>query len=802
MKNKILSILLIFVLCVTFVPFSSITASASVGITLTGKIASDGSVYAGHSYKLRVLGKSVKFYSNNKKVATVEMTTGKMKVISPGKVTITAKDRKTGKIISVKTFKVLRRATSIYVSPDNIIMEIGETIELDVTKRPSTSTDILKFFSSDKSVATVGVTSGKVTAKAVGKTTIKIYSLETKNTKNLNKDSKTATCTITVVESRNNYQSNVKIGEKDLIGYKCNGCEFTSQDESAMQYHNTALSGLSHGGYQSDVKIGEEDLIGYKCLGSESNPCGFTTDDEAVMQRHIEENQDHFHGGYECYGINYYCTACGIMVDSNLCPNAMFTDNPESHVINVSYSEYRCNGCDFTTQDEETMFIHQAENTIEAHVGYQSDVKIGTIDVMGYKCNGCDYTATEEADMQAHQAASKVPGHGGYHFGVKIGTEDVIGYKCNSCDFTAESEDKMKEHQNDEMVHGVADDSSMQNSEQRDDNDTGNIDKETHTDSTDVNVNGYVGESNGGQVKFNASSSVAILGKVSDGENAVLDVSGLGASSVVLNVENNEFPNLSGSDGTMNIQYSNGLSATLDGAALSSAFGQTESVAGSVCIDMRPLQTRDIPTLSTEITGYNPVLAAFEVNVSNPSSDESDITDITLNGSMTYSVTLSLENVLAMTGGEELTSNNVRAIRLSDRNSSANFNADAQNAARRSTIKDNGDGTVTVNIYSDSNSVYVLLYESESNKKKPDVDISATSDNTIRLEWDKIEGAEKYGVYRIVNGKAKKLWEGKKCALNIKGLKSETEYQFIVRAYIDDKWTSMNTSDIVAAKTK
>ena len=74
--------------------------------------------------------------------------------------------------------------------------------------------------------------------------------------------------------------------------------------------------------------------------------------------------------------------------------------------------------------------------------------------------------------------------------------------------------------------------------------------------------------------------------------------------------------------------------------------------------------------------------------------------------------------------------------------------------------------------------------------------------NRIKLTWEKVPNAEKYAIYKYVDGKAVKLAETTKLSVNIKGLKSDKEYQYIVRAYVDGKWTDMKKSDIVTAKTK
>lgn len=84
---------------------------------------------------------------------------------------------------------------------------------------------------------------------------------------------------------------------------------------------------------------------------------------------------------------------------------------------------------------------------------------------------------------------------------------------------------------------------------------------------------------------------------------------------------------------------------------------------------------------------------------------------------------------------------------------------------------------------------------------KPIAKATATQ-NSVRLSWKKVPGAEKYAVYKYVDGKAVKLCETKKLAVNIKKLKSNKEYKYIVRAYVNGKWTTMTKSDIVTVTTE
>lgn len=74
--------------------------------------------------------------------------------------------------------------------------------------------------------------------------------------------------------------------------------------------------------------------------------------------------------------------------------------------------------------------------------------------------------------------------------------------------------------------------------------------------------------------------------------------------------------------------------------------------------------------------------------------------------------------------------------------------------------------------------------------------------NRIKLSWTEVPNAEKYAIYKYVDGKAVKITETTKLSIIIKGLKPDTEYKYIVRAYVDGKWTEMKISDIVTVKTK
>lgn len=78
---------------------------------------------------------------------------------------------------------------------------------------------------------------------------------------------------------------------------------------------------------------------------------------------------------------------------------------------------------------------------------------------------------------------------------------------------------------------------------------------------------------------------------------------------------------------------------------------------------------------------------------------------------------------------------------------------------------------------------------------------AASTENSVKLTWQAVPNAQKYAICKYVDGKAVKLCETEKLAVRINKLTPDTEYQYIVRAYVDGKWTTMTKSDIVTVNT-
>ena len=83
---------------------------------------------------------------------------------------------------------------------------------------------------------------------------------------------------------------------------------------------------------------------------------------------------------------------------------------------------------------------------------------------------------------------------------------------------------------------------------------------------------------------------------------------------------------------------------------------------------------------------------------------------------------------------------------------------------------------------------------------KPTVEI-IPADKQVTLTWDAIDGATKYAVYRLQDDGTLKALATKltDTEYTVKKLVNHTEYQFLVRAYVNGKWTKYDANDYVSA---
>ena len=228
--KKLTAVLLMAALLfsVTGVPDTAFAASSK--ITLKSGEAAPSIIYAGHSYSLKVPGANVKFYTTDKKVATIGLTTGKLKPTAPGAVTIKAKSKKTGKEVARKTFTVRQRCTSVKAS--DIYLNPGDSAYVKAKLTPSTSTDVIRFYSNDKEIVTIGSTSGKARAYQKGETTVSVIAKASKSTSNSNKANKATNINVYVgayIDSAQQSETTmIKVDFKtDVTGYDMKASDFS-----------------------------------------------------------------------------------------------------------------------------------------------------------------------------------------------------------------------------------------------------------------------------------------------------------------------------------------------------------------------------------------------------------------------------------------------------------------------------------------------------------------------------------------------------------------------------------------------
>ena len=113
----------------------------------------------------------------------------------------------------------------------------------------------------------------------------------------------------------------------------------------------------------------------------------------------------------------------------------------------------------------------------------------------------------------------------------------------------------------------------------------------------------------------------------------------------------------------------------------------------------------------------------------------------------------------------------------------------------------NGETYRFVVKYTLSGRSYLSNYSDEAKVTimyKPFVKVSAGF-GSVKLCWEAVEGAEKYAVYKINDGRAVKLTETTKLSVRIS---TSEEGIYGVKAYVNGKWTTLTTSDLVKAKAE
>lgn len=198
--KRITSVFTAFAVVLTLMMYvMPMTVFAAYKLTMEDGTAVPAMIDVGDSFKIKVDGANVYFYSDDKNVVTVGKTSGKLTAVGPGEASIRGVNQSTGKTIATKTIKVCLRATSVTPSESEIYLtDIGSTAEISVALTPSNSTDIIRYFSDNKDVATVNMKTGVVTAVGEGTATITIYSKRNAASSADDEGTLTATVRVTV----------------------------------------------------------------------------------------------------------------------------------------------------------------------------------------------------------------------------------------------------------------------------------------------------------------------------------------------------------------------------------------------------------------------------------------------------------------------------------------------------------------------------------------------------------------------------------------------------------------------------
>ncbi len=204
MKKRVLSIIFALAMIITSLRVAGITPeissyAAGYRITLKSGAKVPSEMYCGKKYNLKFNGnKAVTFGSTCSLVAKVGKTSGQVTPVAPGKVTIRARNRKTRELLGSVTIRVLKRSTKVSADEQIILSKPGDTAVINTWLTPDDSSDVVRFSSKDKKIATVESTTGEVKAVGYGTTTIDVIAKAKKSVGNTSKTNKRTTVKVIV----------------------------------------------------------------------------------------------------------------------------------------------------------------------------------------------------------------------------------------------------------------------------------------------------------------------------------------------------------------------------------------------------------------------------------------------------------------------------------------------------------------------------------------------------------------------------------------------------------------------------
>lgn len=198
-KKTLIVLLAAAMVCVFALPM---TAYGATKITLTsgGAITS---MSVGHKYnvKLNPNYKWVIFKSGSPEILGVSIS-GAITPRKAGIGIINAYSTKNNKLLATKYVTVYKLSNKVKANLKDITLQVGESYTLKTALDPADSSDVIKFVSADKTIATVGSVSGKIVGKAVGTTTVNIIAKKTKATSDSAANNRFYTVNVKVVENK------------------------------------------------------------------------------------------------------------------------------------------------------------------------------------------------------------------------------------------------------------------------------------------------------------------------------------------------------------------------------------------------------------------------------------------------------------------------------------------------------------------------------------------------------------------------------------------------------------------------
>lgn len=98
--------------------------------------------------------------------------------------------------------------------------------------------------------------------------------------------------------------------------------------------------------------------------------------------------------------------------------------------------------------------------------------------------------------------------------------------------------------------------------------------------------------------------------------------------------------------------------------------------------------------------------------------------------------------------------------------------------------------------------VDVKISAPKHKETKPTFKVTAKSGGKAVVKWNKVPGATKYRVSSYKSGKFKTIKTTTKTSYTVKNLVKGNKYSYIVSAYVNGKWTTLNDKDVISVYGK